>query len=162
MDEFRDTFKRYIPRSELEALKKELVEQVAPAPENDQSVPQVTPPVTALPASNTSVNAPDLENQKSKIKNSPEHCLQCGNPLPPAPLGSPRPYTHCQSCGTPISGLPGTSLREQCSQCGTLQPLHGYNAFRDRNACPQCRANLPPLDPNSPVPWLPPSNGSSN
>jgi hypothetical protein len=44
-DEFKDVFKRYIPRAEIDAFKKELADQVTPAPANDQPVPR--PPVTA-------------------------------------------------------------------------------------------------------------------
>lgn len=89
---------------------------------------------------------------------APEHCLHCGDPLPPLLSGGQRPSPWCESCKHPICGDPGFSIREFCPSCGVAVPVHGYNVKRLSNICSECHTRLPSLDPNAPLTWLPPDS----
>ncbi|HSU52517.1 MAG TPA: hypothetical protein VLT36_00500 [Candidatus Dormibacteraeota bacterium] len=86
-----------------------------------------------------------------------EHCLQCGDPLPPLLPDGSRPSPWC-ACGGPIAAPPGFSIRELCPYCSAPIPVHGYNTKRWSGTCSECKQNLPPLDPNAPLKWLLPTS----
>jgi hypothetical protein len=140
---------------------------LAPEAPGQSLAPSSLPPQsTAAPAS-SEVKTPPEPTNSVPIPQPPrphplEHCLNCGQELPPLLSNGQRPFTHCQNrlCGHPLPA-PGTSLRETCYRCGIPLRIHGTNAERCYNTCPACSVNLPALDPKVPFPWLPPHQRSS-
>ena len=164
IEQMKDTFRRYIPRADYEAFKKELVEEKASDEPANGTTPAADVAATRPDATSSSANIrrngePGAEQKAAGPVHAdggiPESCLECGAPLPPAAMGLPRPYTHCPGCGASIPGPSGSSFPEVCLKCGADQPRHGYNAVRATNNCVRCGVKLPALNPRSVMPWLP-------
>jgi len=109
-------------------------------------------PVSASAAPNCHDLEPQFETQRQ------EHCLYCGEPLPPLLPDGQRPSPWRQGCDSPIAADPGFAIREVCPTCRTALPLHGYTAKRHSNTCPECHNRLPDLDPSARIKWLPPQH----
>jgi hypothetical protein len=135
---------------------KRALEQAAqsePSPFKFQiSNPSNEPPAQPPPQSK-------IENQKSKIENSPELCYECRAPLPPlrpdghrpapaCPLCGSRLYPagtlfyHCQFCHTAHALQPNSELPSNCRRCGAPLPPPGQ---RFVTHCPACNVGLPSI-----------------
>jgi len=124
------------------------IQQPVPVPLTDSPTHPLTPPVVPVPLTDSlahSLTPPP----------APEHCLHCGDPLPPLLPDGQRPSPWCAGCKYPICGDPGFSIREFCPSCEAAVPVHGYNVKRLSNICSECHTRLPDLDPNAPLTWLP-------
>jgi hypothetical protein len=134
---------------------------VSPLPESSKSPQGQGPsPVSSIGPSPIAAGVPVGGTQTPPQIPLPakqrEYCLYCGVELPELLPEGDRPFLHCENekCGRGLMP-PGTSWRERCPQCGVEQPVHGANAQRPSNQCQACGANLLPLDPKSPFPWIP-------
>src|ERR1043166_787531 len=128
----------------------ETTQEPAPVPEAPSQSPapaSLPPQSTAAPAS-SEVKTPPEPTNSVPIPQPPrphplEHCLNCGQELPPLLSNGQRPFTHCQNrlCGHPLPPA-GTSLRETCYRCGILLPAHGSSLQRHSNTCQIGRAHV--------------------
>jgi lambda repressor-like predicted transcriptional regulator len=120
----------------------------------------VAQPSTPEPSTPQPSDPPPSGYQLSTIHHQPsqEHCLHCGDPLPPLLPDRTRPSPWCVACRSPIAAPPGFSIRELCPVCAAPIPVHGYNIKRWSGQCPECSTNLPNLDVNAPLKWLPPAS----
>jgi len=128
-----------------------------PFPPAADQIPATAPQPPLSAALSTDDSDSESKILKSEIETR-EHCLYCGEPLPPLLPDGQRPSPWCQGCNSPIAADPGFAIREVCPTCRAALPLHGYTAKRHSNICPECRNRLPDLDPAAPIKWLPPQH----
>jgi len=131
-------------------------EKLTPNSPSDRKTESVVEP--GEPSKNPAERSPEegpTQNLTHPDNNPLEHCLTCGAELPALLPNGKQPSQYCK-CGQSLS-LPGLNLREHCWNCEVPVPVHGYNAKRLSEFCKNCDISLPPLDPKSITPWLPPS-----
>jgi hypothetical protein len=132
-------------------------EKLTPNSPSDRKIESVVGPgePSKNPAERSPQAATPTQNLTHPDNNPLEHCLTCGAELPALLPNGKQPSQYCK-CGQSLS-LPGLNLREHCWNCAVPVPVHGYNAKRLSEFCKNCDISLPPLDPKSITPWLPPS-----
>jgi hypothetical protein len=141
------------PATALKASSPDITPTHTSSPENCPSSP--SSPSSPLPSRPCQADTPSpvrvtrpTKNRKSKIdKNAPppEHCLDCGFPLPPVPPDARRrPDDHCPSCGMrlPDIGLCYQPGFDHCLNCGATQPHLLPNGERPRPHCHKCGERL--------------------